>query len=422
MCLKGGPSATLAWPRLAEYFARFNLSLDMTCSLEVLAPTLSRVPLWVHPNDVNPSKSEYMKSKMCTTKSSEVNAQRMKENKPNCTYIQGKKDFVHTLKKKNANRKREQIWKATQTYLGCSIDLANVAYASVPIRMEDRITNKKAPKKLSLNGPRLVVAVVIHSRSMSEEDDTLDEGSNEMQKEKRSTSCIEDRFDTEPIASKSASMVLIRMVNKIPLLDSAEAAACGLIYGLASKKRMWNSFGLEVNMNIDPGNINAIPTFDVRDSDQVMPFFNQGSHNLLEYDSESDNDNDPLSAGAKRKRRRGSRHLLPASLRLGSILLIVQIHAEPATLPLPTLCKVRRLVILTKQMMLMLKPYLLTSYISMQGRLPIGNKAIDDALEIGITQCLQELQKTNPDLLLTAAELRKAECDARYVPDRKSVV
>lgn len=54
--------------------------------------------------------------------------------------------------------------------------------------------------------------------------------------------------------------------------------------------------------------------------------------------------------------------------------------------------------------------------VGVQGRLPIGNKAIDDALEIGITQCLQQLQKTNPDLLLTAAELRKAECDARYVP------
>lgn len=54
--------------------------------------------------------------------------------------------------------------------------------------------------------------------------------------------------------------------------------------------------------------------------------------------------------------------------------------------------------------------------ICLQGRLPIGNKAIDDALEIGITQCLQQLQKTNPNLLLTAAELRKAECDSRYVP------
>jgi len=52
----------------------------------------------------------------------------------------------------------------------------------------------------------------------------------------------------------------------------------------------------------------------------------------------------------------------------------------------------------------------------LQGRLPIDNKAIDDALENGVTMCLRQLQKTNPSLLLTTLELRKAERDARYVP------
>lgn len=33
-----------------------------------------------------------------------------------------------------------------------------------------------------------------------------------------------------------------------------------------------------------------------------------------------------------------------------------------------------------------------------------------------MTRCLQQLQKTNPMLLLTASELRNAERDARYVP------
>ena len=51
-----------------------------------------------------------------------------------------------------------------------------------------------------------------------------------------------------------------------------------------------------------------------------------------------------------------------------------------------------------------------------QGRLPIDNKAIDDALEVGMTKCLLQLQKTNPSLLLTTSELRKVERDARYVP------
>ena len=311
----------------------------MTCSLEVLAPTLSRVPLWVHPNDAGPVVSatcESMKGgKKCATKC-------------NCTNLQNKGVvFNTTLKGKNIKREREQIWKATQIFLGRTIDLANVAHTSVPIRMENKITNKKTVKTHPLKGPRLVVAVVVQSRNLID-GDGMDKGSNEINEEEGNKAYIEDSLDTEAIASKSASMVLIRMVNKIPLLDSAEATACGLIYGLASKKKMWNSFGLDVNMNIDPGNINAIPSFDVRDSDQVMPFFNQGAHNLLEYDSESDadDDTDPMPAGIKRKRHRSSRRLLPASLRLGNILLIVQIHAEPATLPLPTLCKVRRFVVL----------------------------------------------------------------------------
>jgi hypothetical protein len=41
--------ARSTWPRLSEYFARFRLSLGLICSLEVLAPTLSRLPLRVLP-------------------------------------------------------------------------------------------------------------------------------------------------------------------------------------------------------------------------------------------------------------------------------------------------------------------------------------------------------------------------------------
>jgi hypothetical protein len=46
----------------------------------------------------------------------------------------------------------------------------------------------------------------------------------------------------------------------------------------------------------------------------------------------------------------------------------------------------------------------------------VDNTAIDTALEVGLVECLRKLQKSNPGLLLTAAELRKAERDARYVP------
>lgn len=47
---------------------------------------------------------------------------------------------------------------------------------------------------------------------------------------------------------------------------------------------------------------------------------------------------------------------------------------------------------------------------------------IDAALEVGLDQCLRQLQKSNPSLLLTASQLRKAERDARYVPAVSSAI
>ena len=51
-----------------------------------------------------------------------------------------------------------------------------------------------------------------------------------------------------------------------------------------------------------------------------------------------------------------------------------------------------------------------------QGRLPLNDKAINDALENGITSCLRNLQRTNPSLLLTAHQLKRVERDSKYVP------
>jgi hypothetical protein len=46
---QGGMEAQKAWPRLAEYFARFQLSLGLQCSLQVMAPSLSPRPLFIRP-------------------------------------------------------------------------------------------------------------------------------------------------------------------------------------------------------------------------------------------------------------------------------------------------------------------------------------------------------------------------------------
>jgi len=46
----------------------------------------------------------------------------------------------------------------------------------------------------------------------------------------------------------------------------------------------------------------------------------------------------------------------------------------------------------------------------------MDNLAIDTALELGLEQCLRQLQKSNPSLLLSADELQIAERSARYIP------
>jgi hypothetical protein len=54
--------------------------------------------------------------------------------------------------------------------------------------------------------------------------------------------------------------------------------------------------------------------------------------------------------------------------------------------------------------------------INKQGRLPLNDKGISDAIENGIAECLQSLQRSSPGLLLTAQQLKGVERDVKYVP------
>jgi hypothetical protein len=189
-----------------------------------------------------------------------------------------------------------------------------------------------------------------------DDDDDVDE-------DDQPQSQIEDILGESP----SATLMLIRMVNGVPLLDGAEASACGLVRGIAQKQSTWNSFGLRVTPTtslgtfveveddsddesspLGPGEL-FVPTYAVRDSDQVAPFIRSGTHDLYdmeEWDAEAEED-DASSSGDETERRStrtkksAKNQFLPAHLRLGNILLIVQITAKPSSLPLPTLSKVR---------------------------------------------------------------------------------
>ena len=153
----------MAWPRVAEYFARFKLSVGLTCSLEVLASTLSRLPLLIRPSNEN---------NRC--KKQDISQVKNEESHYNCVFTDEEAESVPLLgqdvppaaaeKKVSTNDEcaRFSVWKAAQIYLGRSILLKNVAHTVVPIRFE---------KKIKCGGPKLEVGIIVHEEEHEEEEE-----------------------------------------------------------------------------------------------------------------------------------------------------------------------------------------------------------------------------------------------------------
>lgn len=394
--VQGGACATMAWPRLAEYLNRFKLSLGLCCSLEVLGPTLSSVPLCIRPQRaLVAANSKENESHLCEQQDEEwldgfTDLGLFRPIISDSTTIRSKPPTTKEKMQEEDVKHRMLMCAAAQHYLGRTVSECNIAHSLVPIRDAGVPAGGKKNNKAAASSacPMIEVDLVVCGGAEFEEDfDGNVSSSNE----------------TDPSPSEFANITLIRMVNRIPLLDSSEAEACGIAQSISSKKRMWHSFGLEVNrISPQPGtNAEKLLKFEVKDSDQVAPFFQKSNHARLhvdeyETDDESTSDEHDLefessrdSRRRGRRRKKGSSVLLPAAQRLGKILVVIQIHAKPSTLPLPTLSK---------------------------GRLPADHVAIDNALEVALTECLRKLQTSNPSLLLTAGELRVAERDARYIP------
>lgn len=253
---------------------------------------------------------------------------------------------------------REQIRAATQRYLKRNVELKNVAHSEHPIGR--RRTRQGG------STPTMEVSVIVYSHN--DDDDDEEEDVEEEEDGSRDDGSENDLESNQ----RSAKLEMVRMVNRVPLLDGAEAAACGLVQGFTEKQSVWNSFGLHISATTEsilyapqlemdqdddeedvvvPGR-HFVPTYAVRDSDQVAPFFQSSTHDLYddEEDDESEDDDESMSrnedvfesgaARRKRKKRSARKPLLPAHLRLGNILVMIQINAEPCSLPLPTLSKV----------------------------------------------------------------------------------
>eukprot|EP00579_Thalassiosira_antarctica_P016455 CAMPEP_0201929266 /NCGR_PEP_ID=MMETSP0903-20130614/22623_1 /ASSEMBLY_ACC=CAM_ASM_000552 /TAXON_ID=420261 /ORGANISM="Thalassiosira antarctica, Strain CCMP982" /LENGTH=1108 /DNA_ID=CAMNT_0048467989 /DNA_START=71 /DNA_END=3394 /DNA_ORIENTATION=- len=411
----GGEDARRAWPRLAEYFARFQLSIDLPCSLEVKAPTLQSMPLYIRPPSeierrINRKRNVSLAAASLMDGSDANSDSNKNSNRGNWDggdgFDEGNSPEADTNRQEpktsKAARQRAEvelqkkkkislICKAASAYKGRpGLKVDNVAYTTQPIRRNTGSGQSAASK----NGPVLEIGLIVFG---PEPDDDNDGDGIEHESFPQSLS-----NNNHNNGKSSATLQVVRMVNGIPLLDSSEALACGVVQKIASNVATWNSFGLTVLQNskndLDPVPLDErnTPTFEINDSAQVAPFLKSSTHSLFQGQSQDngqsssdDDDFDIENVRGKRKKERQFRCILPAQQRLGDVLMVVQIRAKPSALPLPTLSK---------------------------GRLPLNDKGISDALENGISDCLRCLQRSSPGLLLTAQQLKRVDRDVKYVP------
>ena len=310
--------AESAWPRLSNYFSRFRLSPGIDCSLEVYAPTLAKTPIHVRVTGNEKPMNESEGQDGDQQERPWIDG--FDEPDESDTDEEDKLTRKEKLKEKNIFD-RKATFRAAQAFLGTPIQLDNVARSIQPIKIvrsplsggggdpQGRIQQQHQP----MMEPKLDVNIIVRSL-----DEIPDESSIEHNDNDESGSIIE----------------LVRMVNNIPLLDSAEASACGLVSGLTNNKDLWGAFGLQVQCKIPSQTTNSwTPTYELQDSDQVAPFFRIHNHKLWEQPGTTQ----------KRQTDRTQNQLMPAKVRLSKILIVINIQAAPISLPLPTLSKVSAL-------------------------------------------------------------------------------
>lgn len=300
---QGGVTAALAWTRLENYFVRFRLR-DGGPDLEILAPALSEAPIFVRARPVVASECVRFLS-VCDEEYYEDALEDCLEDGD--TVNNSKPPAPLTAAQQRLEPRRKAAFVAGQSFLGYHLKLENVARSVQTIRMNTSRSNEALEPSLEVD---IFVCPDAPTPSKSRE---------------------------EPVAI----MKLIRMVNDVPLLDGAEGCACGLVHGLANKL-VWGSFGLHVTQSSDSDKNSWTPLFDIGDSGQVAPFFQQHQHGLWTGGS-----NEAPNRGNNEKERKRKHKSLsngffpPAKARLGEVTVVIKIQASPSCLSLPTLSKVR---------------------------------------------------------------------------------
>ena len=349
----------MAWPRLAEYFARFQLVTNLPCSLEVKAPTLQSMPLYIRP----PGEMERPVMDRAASGGDGENSNRgnnwdggdgFDEEGISVDPDDGGHHRAPKISKAAQQRAEADVRRKEKLSLICKAAVAykrrpdlkveNVAYSMQPIRRDYTGSRQSSP---SQSGPVLEMSLIVFGPALGDAENHSDDGSENGSYPRGS----DDNHRCNKM--NSSELQVVRMVNGIPLLDSSEALACGVINKVSSNSDTWNTFGLSVSRKSEnvqgpvPSNELNTPTFVVNDSAQVAPFLMSTTHSLFRDQSRdwdqscSDDDEfDTENRRGKRKKARQAKCLLPAALRLGDILMVVQIRAKPSALPLPTLSKV----------------------------------------------------------------------------------
>ena len=273
--------------------------------------------------------------------------------------------FQDQCKKSNDNDdRRKLVQSAVSAYLKKHVPLENIVSSSQKINIGANKRNNMHKKS-----PCLLVDLIV----CNNEDEDIDSHSHASD-DCNSVVDIDNRKEENDYGNDtSAKICVIRMVNQIPLLDGAEASACGIVKGVSRIQSVWNSFGLDVSPLCELGLSYSrstdttsyvrqqhayslhMPTYSLKDSANVASYLEQNrTHDLFEdedtetEETESKVEDDELSCESfderkrdrTRQRKKKRMLLLPVGLRLRKVLIIVRIDANPVDLPLPTLSKV----------------------------------------------------------------------------------
>lgn len=249
----------------------------------------------------------------------------------------GKKSLVGETKKlvDCCDNERTEFANAVQSFWpNSNVKIDNVARSIRPIRhLNEEVLSNKEDGEESKAELEVSIAVCPDFVNDQNRDCTVD-------------SSVTISNDALLGDEQAARLQLIRIVNDVPIIENAEAHSCGLVHGIADTK-LWGSFGLDIERSVTTSQSTkaSTPSFRLRDSNLVAPFINKNANHRLLGESNDDEDLDQRSNEKNRKRRRrgvhASNELCPANVRIGVILVVVHVRANPSALPLPTLSKVR---------------------------------------------------------------------------------